>query len=106
MISLHGRRILLYGKPVDMRKGFVGLQELVLRQLNLDPLSGNAFVFISRSGRLVKCLLWDRTGFVIVCKRLENSRFRLRTSASLVELEKRGLEFFMDGVEVGGSPVA
>ena len=59
------RRIFAYNCPVDMRKGFLGLEGLVRIALDKDPLSGDIFVFTNRAGTHLKCLFWDRTGFVI-----------------------------------------
>jgi len=50
----------------------------------------------------LKCLVWDRTGFVIVYKHLERGRFQLRNPADKVELDQRRLELLLDGIEVGG----
>lgn len=55
----------------------------VLRE---DPLSGNVYVFSNRARNIVKCLVWDRTGFVVVAKRLEQGRFFLPGEGA-----KRGL---------------
>ena len=99
------KRVFVYGQPTDMRKGFTGLQALVLQHLGKDPLSGDLFVFINRDRNLMKCLLWDRTGFVIVFKRLERGRFRLRNPAGRVELDEHRLELLFDGIEVGGISV-
>ncbi len=74
-------RIFVYGQPVDMRKGFTGLEVLIRHKLHEDPLSGDLFVFINRRGTLLKCFLWDRTGYVIIAKRLERGKFRLRNKA-------------------------
>lgn len=85
-----------------MRKGFIGLQSLIVGHLGEDPLSGDVFVFISRRGRLVKCFLWDRTGYVIISKRLEQGRFVLRGAGPKVELDDTRLKLLLDGVCVGG----
>lgn len=95
-------RVFVYGRPTDMRKGFAGLQALVLQGLGEDPLSGDLFVFVNRRRTFIKCLVWDRTGFVILYKHLERGRFQLRNSAEKVELDRRRLELFLDGIEVGG----
>ena len=97
-----GNRILLYGQPVDMRKGFRGLTAVVQRNLCEDPLSGDLFVFINGRGNLVKILLWDRTGFIIVAKRLEKGRFRLRHQAEKLVITPQSLELLLDGLPVGG----
>jgi len=102
LISVQNRRILAFARPVDMRKGFKGLQELVLLHFQEDPLSGDVFVFLNRTGTHLKCLLWDRTGFVILAKRLENGKFRLRCSSDKQEIEEKSLKLLMDGVRTGG----
>jgi transposase len=43
--------------------------------LCLDPLSGHLFVFINSKRNSIKCLYYDGTGLVLVCKRLEKSTF-------------------------------
>lgn len=95
-------RILVYGRPVDMRNGFNGLQGIVRRILDEDPLSGDLFVFISRNGKIVKALLWDRTGFMIISKRLEKGRFRLRHRGEKLVLTQQSLDLLFDGIPAGG----
>lgn len=95
-------RILVYGKPVDMRKGFNGLEGLVATELGEDPTSGDLFVFTNRRGNLAKALFWDRTGYIIIAKRLERGRFRLRVPGVKVELTPRNLELLLDGIPAGG----
>ncbi len=61
-------------EPVDLRRGFDGLaaatRELVLR----DPLSGHLFCFLNRRSNRIKILLWDRSGYLLIYKRLERLR--------------------------------
>ena len=85
-----------------MRKGFTGLEILIRQHLGEDPLSGDAFVFINRRGRTLKVFLWDRTGYVIIAKRLEAGRFRLRGEREKVELDDRRLKLLFDGISIGG----
>ena len=68
-------RVHVHGRPVDMRKSFDGLYALTRRDLGQDPLSGRLFVFINRRATQMKVLYWDRTGFCIWAKRLEQGRF-------------------------------
>jgi transposase len=88
-----------------MRKGFAGLEALILQELGENPLSGDTFVFVSRRGRHIKCFLWDRTGYVIVSKRLEHGTFRVRGAGSKIELDELRLNLLFDGLTVGGIPV-
>jgi len=96
-------RILVYGRPVDMRKGFDGLSALVKQSLKEDPLSGDLFLFMARNGKLAKALLWDRTGFIVIAKRLEKGRFRLRNQAEKLVLTQQALELLLDGIPASGA---
>jgi transposase len=69
-------KVLVAVKPVDFRKGMVGLASLVKQELQRDPFSGVMFVFRSKRADRLKLLLWDGTGLVLVTKRLENGSFR------------------------------
>jgi transposase len=62
--------------PVDMRKSFDGLAEVVRTFLGHDPLCGSMFVFRNRSAERVKILWWDRDGLAIYYKRLEKGTFQ------------------------------
>ncbi|MBW2525113.1 MAG: IS66 family insertion sequence element accessory protein TnpB [Deltaproteobacteria bacterium] len=72
-----GQRYWLYRTPADMRKSFDGLCGLVTSELGRDPLSGEVFVFVNRRRTHVKLLVWDRSGFVLYYKRLEQGTFEL-----------------------------
>jgi transposase len=43
--------------------------------LNQDPFSGHLFVFINSRRTSIKCLFYDGTGLVLLCKRLEKGVF-------------------------------
>jgi transposase len=62
--------------PVDMRKSFDGLAEVVRVSLGHDPLCGSMFVFRNKSAERVKILWWDRDGLIIYYKRLEKGTFQ------------------------------
>jgi transposase len=82
-------RIWLYTRPTDMRKSFDGLAALVKHCLQEDPLSGQLFVFINRRGTYMKVLYFDRSGYCLWCKRLEQGRFHFAGSGA----EKQGLDW-------------
>jgi transposase len=62
-------------RPVDFRKGIDGLALAVQEMFGLDPFCGAAFVFRSNRADRIKVLVWDRTGMVLVHKRLEGAKF-------------------------------
>lgn len=67
----------LYRDPTDMRKSFNGLSGLIKNEMASNPLDGAVYIFINRRRNRVKLLVWDRTGFVIYYKRLEEGTFEL-----------------------------
>jgi len=85
MLNLAGRRVFLARAVVDMRKSYQTLSDVVRLQLDLDPLSGDVFIFVGRDRSRVKVLVWDASGFWICAKRLAGGcalqRARRRRSA-------------------------
>jgi len=68
-------RVYLCLTPCDMRKSFDSLHALVRDHLELDAYAGHLFVFASRRRDRVKILYWDRDGFAIWSKRLEEGTY-------------------------------
>jgi transposase len=99
--DLAGMQVWVATTPVDMRKSFDGLAEVVRSFLKSDPLSGNLFVFRNRGGHLVKILWWDQNGLAIYYKRLERGEFRFpRSSEVAVEITCDGLLRLLSGLDV------
>ncbi len=95
------RRILAYNEPVDMRKSFNGLVALVQGVLKENPLSGSLFVFFNRRGNYLKLVTWDRTGFCLFAKKLEQGRFRLPSGESKQEISEQQFRLILDGIILG-----
>jgi len=95
-------RVYLHRAPIDMRKQIDGLAALVEGVLRADPFSGALFVFINRRRDKLKMLAWDRTGFVVWYKRLEQEKFAwpLRSSETMVTLTGEQLHWLLDGYDV------
>ena len=68
-------RVYLCLTACDMRKSFDSLHTLVRDHLELDAYAGHLFVFASRRRDRVKILYWDRDGFAIWSKRLEEGTY-------------------------------
>ena len=100
-------RIWLGSQPVDLRRSFDGLAELVRQHLQADPLSGHVFVFRNKRSDRVKLLYWDEDGFVLVYKRLERGTFRWPVPASgqsSVKVRAAELAMLLDGVDWQTAP--
>lgn len=69
-------RYFLYRKGTDMRCGFYSLAGLVTHELGEDPLSGDVFIFIGKRSNQIRLLQWDRDGFALYAKRLEQGTFQ------------------------------
>lgn len=86
-----------------MRCGFDRLAERVKTVIGEDPLSGHLFVFRSRRGDRLKILVWDRDGFVLWYKRLEEGVFKLPRvdeGRRSVELRASELAMVLDGIDM------
>jgi transposase len=87
--------------PVDMRKSFDGLAEVVRTFLGHDPQSGNLFVFRNKTSQRLKILWWDRGGLTIYYRRLERGTFRFPTGKqNAIGVDSAQLLRLLDGVEV------
>jgi transposase len=78
---MENTRIYVAAKAVDCRKAINGLAVLIVEQFEMAPNDGSVYVFYNRSADRVKCLFWDKNGFVLYHKRLERGRFKLGKSA-------------------------
>lgn len=58
-----------------MRASYDSLFTKSQEVLKQDPFSGHLFVFINLKRTAIKCLYYDGTGLVLICKRLEKSTF-------------------------------
>lgn len=98
-----GVRVWLATQPADMRCGFDRLAELAGSVTGQDPLSGHLFLFRSRGGDRLKVLYWDKDGYALWYKRLEEGTFKLPRAdgqAKSVELRASELAMLLDGIDL------
>ena len=94
-------RYYVYEAPTDMRKGFDGLQGLVVNGLGRTGLEGDVYIFFNRKRTQVKMLVWDRSGFVLYYKRLEKGCFERLGQAGGgkgFEISWGDLQMVMEGI--------
>lgn len=76
MIVLNRRtKVFLSKDPSDMRASYDGLFLRVRDVVKEDPFSGHMFIFLNKRRSSCKCMYYDGTGFVLICKRLEQGQF-------------------------------
>jgi transposase len=102
--------IYLAQEPVDFRLGINGLSVVVEATLRFDPFSRNLFCFTNKRKNQIKVLYWQRTGFCLWQKRLEEERFRwpvhlppLASEARrppVVELTEDQLHWLLEGLDL------
>jgi transposase len=96
-------RVFLCTSPTDMRKGFDTLAACVREGLGYDPMSGHLFLFVGRRRDRIKILYWDRDGWALWYKRLEQGTFRMpvaKPDAASLELKASELAMLLEGIDL------
>ena len=70
----------------DLRRSIDGLAMIIQGQLRLDPFSSALFLFCGRRRDRIKGLLWERDGFLLLYKRLDNGQFQWPRNESEAKL--------------------
>jgi len=96
-------RIYVCPDPVDMRKSHDGLAAIMQERLAIDPLSGHLVLFVNRRRDLLKLQWFDRSGHVILFKRLESGTFQLPVvpaGARRAEIDPAELTMILEGIDL------
>jgi transposase len=76
MIAFNRRtKIFLCKQATDMRASYDSLFARAKLVLKKDPFCGHLFLFVNETRTSCKCLYYDGSGFVLICKRLEKGLF-------------------------------
>jgi transposase len=92
--------------PCYMRRSFDGLHALLNAVLLLDAFAGHLFVFANRRRDRVKVLYWDRDGFAVWAKRLEEGTYAMPFSESgevRREITAQELGALLSGIDLSQS---
>jgi len=96
-------RVLIHREPVDMRRGINGLCELVaLAEMGELPSGKNLFVFAGKRRDSIKVLYFDKSGFCLWQKRLEQAKFPWpkKFTETTVNLTPEQFAWLLDGYDV------
>jgi transposase len=91
----------LYRKETDMRKGFDSLSGIVRNELNKQVMDGDAFIFINKPRTHLKLLVWEKGGFTIFYRRLEQGTFEVPAfdlDAKGMQITSDQLQFILNGI--------
>ncbi len=95
-------RIFFATEPTDLRRSYDGLSAMVDGSFGKEAMSGDLFIFMNRRGNQVRILFWDKDGYVIMMKRLEEGTFRRVTTKEgepLVEVDAGELAMLLEGID-------
>lgn len=94
-------RVFVARSGVDFRRGIDGLCGIVRETFGADPLSGHWFVFTNKRANRLRILMWDRNGFWLATKRLEQGTFeRFEGAGATLEIDRAQLAMLLDGIDV------
>lgn len=97
-------KIFVSAEPCDMRRSFDRLASMVQEILHQSPFSGHLFVFRGRRNDRVKILYWERGGFAIWYRRLEEGTFRFpEKGQATFEMEPAELALLLEGIDLAGA---
>jgi transposase len=97
----------IHRAPVDLRKSITGLSVIVQDEMKLDVRASALFIFCNQRRTHMKILYFDKSGFALWFKRLEESKFPWPKNISknieedeVVRIHLKDLELLLDGINV------
>jgi transposase len=94
-------KVYLHRNPVDFRYGMNSLSILVEQSMRLNPMDSSLYIFGNRRRDRIKILGWDGSGFWLMMKRLEASRFIWPDNkAEVVTMTTNVLHALLDGDDI------
>ena len=95
------RQIHLVAGITDMRKQINGLAQIANEKKSDRVFSGDYFVFLGKTRRVMKVLYWDHTGFCLWVKRLEEDSFPwTRKHKGVLTLERERFKLLLKGIDI------
>lgn len=100
LIPYENRNIFIASLPTDFRMSIDGLSNFIQKEQNAHLHDGSIYVFYNKNKDKIKCLFWDRNGFVLYYKRLDKCRFKLKDMLkSVEEMTAEELEILLSGFD-------
>ena len=94
------QKIYFASEAVDFRMSIDGLSQLVSDNKKTHLHDGSIYVFYNKQRNKIKCLFWDKNGFVLYYKRLENLQFKFKKMThNLESISHEELEIILSGYD-------
>ena len=85
----------------DMRKSIDGLMAIIRDTYEMDPYSNSLFLFCGRRCDRIKALHFEKDGFCLLYKRLDNGRFQWpRDKNEARSLTRQELRWLLEGLSL------
>jgi len=85
----------------DIRKQINGLSAIAQDKESEAIFTGAYFVFMGKTRHVMKILYWDRTGFCLWIKRLEEDTFPwTRKQKGTIEIERDKFKLLVKGIDI------
>ena len=100
LIPYENRNIFIASQPTDFRMSIDGLSSFIQRQAGTHLHDGSIYVFYNKNKDKIKCLFWDRNGFVLYYKRLDKCKFKMKDMLNSIEsITANELEILLSGFD-------
>ena len=94
-------KIYLVTGYTDMRKSIDGLMGIIRNTYEMDPFANALFLFCGRKCDRLKALHFDKDGFVLYYKRLDNGRYQWpRSAAEVRPLSRQEYRWLLEGLSI------
>ena len=94
-------RIFVYHQAIDMRCGYERLLHFVREEMKHDVLDGHMFLFLGRNRKRAKVLLFDKTGLLLISKKLLGGHIMaVEDLSSVNEIKIDDLEMILSGAHI------
>ena len=100
LIPYENKKIYIASQPADFRMSIDGLSDFIMRTNKSHLHDGSIYVFYNKNLDKIKCLFWDRNGFVLYYKRLDKCRFKVKKMFKVIEkITANELEILLSGFD-------
>jgi transposase len=101
MILEKEKRVFVRMGFTDMRKQINGLSAIIQELKPEGPFDGSYYVFCGKTRKSIKIVYWDKNGFCLWLKRLEQDSFPWpKAGDELDEMTRQNVRLLLRGIDV------